>query len=335
MINFYRTYIAEGKAFVVFSIVASILLRSQLLLDFETESPATADNSGGYLWELLFSNLHMQGTVATVLGNSFVTLAVCLVLSFASWHYSLIREKTFLPFAISLLVFSSQQRFLLFSPYVIAALLCLTAICLLFRLYQNPRAQRGVFTIGTVLGLSLLFSTQTLPYLSLVLIALAYLRIFNLKNILSLLLGLLFILWIGLLTSIPTGHLHVFIDYLGQLNNIHFLHILDFSVAEWILSALYVSMLGIVTVNFQFNIHKDKIRIRSLINFLLLLSFIFYLSYCCLCWDPNFALYLSLGTFVIPVSHYFALTYSKFKIIFFYLLIVLFSGLILGQSQLF
>ncbi len=335
MINFYRTYIAEGKIFVVFAIIASILLRSWLYIDASTESSAPGDNGAGYAWSILFSNLHLEDTTAILLGNSIVTLLICFVLSYASWHYSLIREKTFLPFAISLMIFSCHQQLLLFSPSNVAALLYLTAICLLFRVYQNPKAQRGVFTIATILGFGLLVSAHTLPYISLVFIALVYLRILTFKNILSLLFGLLFILWIAFLTSLPFGHMNSFMNYFGQLNDITVLHILDFSIVEWTLSALYLLMMVVLIVDFRLNMHKDKIRIRSHIHFLFLLSFIFFLSYCFICWDLNLTIYLLLGTFIIPVSHYFALTYSKFKIIFFYLLMILFLSLTFGQSQLF
>jgi hypothetical protein len=138
-----------------------------------------------------------------------------------------------------------------------------------------------------------------------------------------------------LLTSLPLGKLDSFVSYFDQLSNITFLHLLDFSVVEWILWALYLLIQIIVIVDFRLNMHKDKIKTRSQINFLFLLSFIFFLSYCLLSWNLNFTLYLLLGTFIIPLSHYFALTYSKFKIIFFYLLIIIYLSLTFGQSLLF
>ncbi|MBP1618448.1 MAG: hypothetical protein H6Q14_2275 [Bacteroidetes bacterium] len=335
MINFYRTYIAEGKVFAIFAIIISILSRSWLFIDVSTGSSVAEDNGDGYIWSLLFCNMHLEDTAAILFGNFIVTLLICFVLSYTSWHYSLIREKTFLPFAISLMIFSCHQQFLLFSPSNVAALLYLTAICLSFGLYQEPKSQRGVFGIAAILGLALLISMDTLPYICLVFIAFVYLRILTLKNILSLFLGLLFILWIGFLTSLPYGHSNSFMDYFGQLDNMIVLHILHFSIVEWILSALYLLMMVVMIVDFRLNMHKDKIRIRSHIHFLFLLSFIFLLSYCFICWNLNFTLYLLLGTFIIPVSHYFALTYSKFKIIFFYLLIIIFLILTFGQSQLF
>lgn len=334
MINFYRTYIAEGKAFVVFAALIAIALRSWPFIDSSAALSMTTDN-GGYIWSLLFSNLHSGDAVSIILGNSVVTLAICLILSYASWHYSLIRDKTFLPSAISLLIFSCHPQFLLFSSLHIAALLYLTAICLSFGLYQNARAQWRLFNIAILLGASMLASVQALPYIVLIIIALFYLRIFNLKNILSIILGLLFTLWIALLTSLPLGKLDSFVSYFDQLSNITFLHLLDFSVVEWILWALYLLIQIIVIVDFRLNMHKDKIKTRSQINFLFLLSFIFFLSYCLLCWNLNFTLYLLLGTFIIPLSHYFALTYSKFKIIFFYLLIIIYLCLTFGQSLLF
>ena len=335
MTNFYRTYIAEGKVLVIFAIITSILLRSRLFIDFKGASTVEADKGGGYIWHLLSSNIHLEGITATLLGNLAVTLLICFVLSYTSWHYALIREKTFLPFGISLMIFSCHEQFLFFSPSIVAALLYLTAICFSFELYQNPKAQSGVFTMATILGMALLISVNTLPYILLIFLPLIYLRILTFKNILSLALGLLFILWVGFLTSLPFGHLDLFLNYFGQLDNVILLHIADFSIAEWILSAIYLLMMTVMLVGFRLNMHKDKIKIRSHINFLFLLSFIFFLSYCFVSWDLNLTLYLLLGLFIIPISHYFALTYSKFKIIFFYLLIIIFLSLTFGQNYLF
>lgn len=329
MVNFYQKYIAEGKAFLIFSIIIGIIVRN-LLYYVKGTSSFVSSNPERELWHLFFHSVPKANSDLFWI-NLLVIAVFGILLAYTSWHYALIREKSFLPFSFAFLLLCSQQQLLFFSDFVLASLFYLAGICHSFRLYQSEKAQWHLFHIACLFALSSLISIQILPYVVLIFFGLIYLRIFNFKNILSVLFGLSFVYWLAFLTCIAFGKFQLFVDYWQQLSNPTLLHILHFTAWEWLFLVLYVLLFMVVLINFHLNLYKDKIRIRWQMNFLLFLSFLFFLSYCLACWDLRILLLLTIGTFVIPLSHYFSLDHSKLKTLFFYVLLVIYLCIGIGQ----
>lgn len=327
MVNFYRKYIAEGKSIAVFSIMISLALRGWLYVDTPTNSYLT--EPANLLWDWVFEATHLELPSLAVM-SYLMALTTSILLSFAAWHYVLIRDRSFLPFSIGLLIFSSHPYFLIFSPSDLAALIFIVAICLTFDLFQHPAPQWRLFNVGMIASIASLISIGVLPYIILLLFALPFFRITNLKNILAFILGILFIYWIAGTVFVALGQWNLFFEHFSQLQQINILKVVHFEMIEWGMLSVYLILILLTFLAYQLTMHKDKIKTRILLNYLFFLSFLFYLSYCLLNWDPRLALSLGISTFVVPLSHFFALTDSKVKIIFFYVLLVLYLAVSFG-----
>jgi hypothetical protein len=324
VVNFYRRYIAEGKAIAFFSIFVTALLRGWIFSDVHQVQYSVSETRG-YLWDQLFPLLGIDPAALPIYNYMVAFLLSCL-LAYASWHYALIRDKTFLPFAMSLMIFSCHPQLVMFSPASLSCLLFFFAACIMFGIYQHPSPQWKLFNISCILAFSSLIAIGVLPFVFFILLGLVFFRIFSLRSVLSIFFGLAFVYWICFIASLMIGQLPLFAAYFLQLQNITFLHISDFSPLEWCMFGLYILLYTSILISYRINMHKDSIRIRSQIMFLMSISLILFLSYCLMSWDLQLTLYLIAGTFVLPLSHFFVLTHSKVKIVLFYVLVLAYMG---------
>lgn len=333
MINFYRKYVAEGKAIAVVAIISTLFLRGWLFVDL----PSTANNfttANGFLWDKLLGLVPLNN-VNLIIVNYCLTIGLSLILAYISWHYSLVRDKTYLPFALTLIIFSSHPNFFLFSSSYLATILFFFALSKMFHLFQHPAPQWRLFQIGAIISVSSLFFIGILPYTILIFAGLIFFRLFNLKNILALLLGLVFVYWIALVVSFPLGMTQEFLRSFTELGNITYLPLIDFSISDWVVFGIFILLFLIVLASYKLTSHKDKIKTRSQIDFLFFISFLSFLTYSLLSWDLRFNQFIMLGAFIIPLSHFFALSYSKVKIVFFYVLLAAYLFLCIGQVYFF
>ncbi len=333
MVDFYRKYIAEGAFVAVFALIFTLFLRGWLFVDLPTTANSFTE-ANGFLWSKLIGILHLSNDNLLIL-NYCLTIVLSLLIAYTSWHFALIREKTYLPFAFSLILFNSHPNFFLFTSASLATLLFFLAISLMFDLYQHPSPQWQLFQISSILAIASLFFVGILPYTIIFFMGLVFLRIFNLRNILALLFGFAFVYWTTLIVCIPMGYTQDFLASFKELNNINFLPLLQFQSADWIVFGVFSVLFILVFADTKLSSHRDKIKTRSQLDFLFFVSFVSFLSYFLMSWDVRFTQLVTLGAFVIPLSHFFALNYNKAKIIFFYVLLLAYVFLCIAEVYLF
>ena len=316
----------------LFSLFLGLALKN-LLYFFYASELSSSSRVGSSLWQAIFSGVQVGNSFSSFWGGLLLIAALSAFVAYSSWQYALIREKTFLTFSVAWLLLCSQSQLQFFSAPLLSSTLFLLAVYLSLHLYQNEKAQWGLFNVACLAAFSSLISIQILPYVVLLFIGLIYNRIFSFRNILSLLLGLIFVYWLAFMACLGFGQFHLFVAYWQQLNSPILLHFLQFTHIEWLFSGIYLLLFFIVSLNFHFNLYKDKIRVRWQLNFLLFVSFVLFLSYCFACWGNQFLSLLIIGTFVLPLSHFFALEYSKFKAVIFFLLLI--AYLYIGFVQIF
>ncbi|MDR0823552.1 MAG: hypothetical protein LBN74_00535 [Prevotella sp.] len=313
--RFYKSNIAEGKGILIFSIVLATLLRIVFTLSFDAPEIET---SGEYLWQYIIP--FAQNPLYSLIGSSAIVGFMAIFVTHINADFVLIRKRTLLPSAITILLFSCHPSFVWITPAYFGILFMLFITAVLFKSYNETSKALVAFKATFILALGSLFAPALLLYLPLLWIALALMRCFNGKSILASLLGLLIIYFPAFSFYLFTDNLKGFFQpfiFLGAeaLKNLPFLSL---DTAEWVTLLFSALLICIIIGDNYINRHKDKIKVRaylSLLNFITIAALALFLF---LNITPSVNLYISIGIGSMLLSHFFALADTKRTAVSFY-----------------
>jgi hypothetical protein len=93
--RFYKSHIAEGKGFLIISIIFAVCMR----IAFVVSSNAMPSNmEGGYLWQLL--DFFSGNPLYSLAGSSIIVSAMAVLTAHINTDFVLIRRRTLLPPAL-------------------------------------------------------------------------------------------------------------------------------------------------------------------------------------------------------------------------------------------
>lgn len=319
----YKKYIVENKMLVLFSILLTILIRLAFFY-FSDVSPYAEYKGEGYLWSGAVTQFFSDKLISLVISTLFVFF-ISFYASQINAKHALIRNRSYLIYILGPLMLSLHQVFILMSTYYVAALAFLMCLDLLYSSYQDESSNKNAYAIGFVIGVSSLFSFYSLMYLPLFWIGFAQMRIFNFKNLIISVLGVasiywplfVFFLWKDRISDFLSPFEHSYPVFCDSIDSITFL-------GHDLLAAIAFFLLIIVSIDYQTNSFKDKIRTRANIRFLHLATLFSILSFYFVLFDSTLNLYILSCSSTILLAHFFSLTEQKWKMIFYYILIVVY-----------
>lgn len=322
-IKLYKRNIVENKNLVLVSILLTIIIRI-IIFYFTDVSLLDEHIGGGYLWTGALTNLLSSGTISFLISTFFV-FVISFYASQLNAKHGLIRSRTYLIYIFGSLILSSHPVFIYMTPYYISTVAFLICTDLLYSSYQDKTSNRNAYAIGFVIGVSSLFSFYILMYLPLFWIGFSLMRIFKFRSFIISILGVATIYWL------------VFVYFLWQDNIAGFLNpfehlypVLNNSIekiplmGEGLLAAIALILLITISLDYQTNSFRDKIRIRANIQFLHITSLFSILTFFFVIFDPTLNLYILSCSITILLAHFFTLAEQKWKIIIFYILILVY-----------
>lgn len=321
IIRQYKKNIVENRDLVFFSILLSLLIRF-IIFYLLKEAPGNDNSGAGYLWTAIstpfLSNRAISFTIST-----FFVFAISFYASRLNAKYGLIRNRTYLLYVFGSLIFSSHPVFIYMTHYYVSVFAFLICLDILYSSYQNKIGSSSAYALGFVLGVSSLFSFSVLIYLPLFWIGFRMMRIFNFKTFVVSILGIVTIYWLSFAFFLWQNNIAAFLEPFK-----HLYPILNSSLektsftGESILAAVILILLIIISLDYQTNSFRDKIRIRANIQFLHLASLFSILTYFLIIIDPTLSFYILSCSISILLAHFFTLVEQQWKVIMFYLLIL-------------
>lgn len=322
-IKLYKRNIVENKNLVLFSVLLTIVIR--LAFFYFTDTTIQDEHiGGGYLWSGVLTNLLENKTISFSISTLFVFI-ISFYASQLNAKHGLIRSRTYLIYIFGSLILSSHPVFIFMTPYYISALAFLICTDLLYSSYQDKTSNKNAYAIGFIVGISSLFAFHYLMYLPLFWIGFSLMRIFNLKNLIISILGIVSIYWLVFAFFLWQNNLAVFLSPFQHLypflnNSIETIPL----KGEGLLVIIALILLITISLDYQTNSFRDKIRIRANIQFLHIASLFSILSFFFIILDPTLNLYILSCGITILLSHFSTLAEQKWKIIIFYTLILVY-----------
>jgi len=163
IIKSFRTYIVEGR-FVSF-IVSVVVIGMRAALFFRGEKIPVVYNDTGYLWRH-FSHLFADPMVSMVASTISVFL-IAFLISSLNRRFTLIRQRSSLPFVIPLFLLSLHPWFLVMTADYIAVIFILIAFFPLLKSYQASDATLYSFQSAILIGVASLFQIYAIVLLPL------------------------------------------------------------------------------------------------------------------------------------------------------------------------
>lgn len=322
-IKLYKRNIVENKNLVLFSILLTIVIR--LVIFYFTD--ATLHNEhigGGYLWTGALTDFLSRGTISFTISTLFVFI-ISFYASQLNAKHGLIRNRTYLIYIFGSLILSSHPVFIYMTPYYISTLAFLICTDLLYSSYQDKAGSRNAYAIGFVIGVSSLFSFYFLMYLPLFWIGFSLMRIFKFKNFIISILGIATIYWLTFVFFLWQNNIAGFLSPFEHLypllnNSIETIPLMG----EGLLVVIAFALLITISLDYQANSFRDKIRIRANIQFLHITSLFSIIAFFFIILDPTLNLYILSCSITILLAHFFTLAEQKWKIIIFYILILIY-----------
>lgn len=316
-LNYYQKNIVQGKSFLVVAILMALITRLATCFYFDFEAPLFL-YSEGYLWNAV--SFIFEDKLVSVLASALSVGAIAFLLSFINGKFIIIRKKTMLPSAFSLVLLSVHPSFMFMGAHYLGIITILLAISFLFQSYQTDNRQKATITTSFILAIGSLFFFNLIFYFVIFWIGLSLMRSFGFKSLLAFFIGL-FLIYTPVFTYyLVFDDLDRFLLPFVRLSAIEYadLPLLHFNIQEWIALGFGFLLLLLFFANNYVNSFKDKIKIRSFISFLSIICIVSVLFLLFFNVDAVANFYVYTGISSLLFAHYFALNEHKATQILFY-----------------
>ncbi|MGL4333026.1 MAG: hypothetical protein ACRCZQ_03915 [Bacteroidales bacterium] len=247
-----------------------------LLLDFFVSAPADMTKevkpvTGLITFFLPDLSLIWNSTALTVIA----LLSAFLLLQIID-QYSLIREKSTLPFVFFLTI--SLQYIGINTSVASAATVFFLGLSYLFLFYsyQQEKSQRAIFNFALFFSVASLFCLDLIWLTPLLFVALVFMRVVNIKNVAAVLFGIAAPYIIAVFPYFILGKQHEILSAFTSLIQFQLPDPQSWGMEEIIHSATTLVMILVTAFSLKFGLSQDKVRVRSSFDFLLLMYFVLF-----------------------------------------------------------
>lgn len=319
--NFYQKNIVQGKTFLVFAIFVALSLRFAAYFSPDLAAPDFS-YSGGYLWNKI--SFIFADRSFSIIGGFLSVVGIAFLLSFINGKFIIIRKKTLLPSALSLILLSIHPSFMFMGPHYIGVIFVLLTVSYLFQSYQTDSPQKVSVNTSFFIAFGSLFYFNLFFYVIIFWIGLGMIRSFGLKAFWAFIVGLLFIYIPVFAFCSVIGDVESFLLPFTRLGSVDFSNVpcFGFDIGVWVTLGFGLLLLLIFLISNYINSFKDKIKIRTFISFLSGICMCALLFYLFLNVDAFGNLYIYIGVGSLLFAHYFALSENRGAQILFYIAII-------------
>ena len=222
------------------------------------------------IWQFL-SRQFSSVTQAYIIGFVLMSGGAFLVHR-ANYALMLIREKTFLPILIYVLLVSTNEDFLPLKATSFGVFFTILAIYELFTAYHDAHNRRNIFNAALLISLGSLIWVHILWLIPLLWYGMYLFRVLSFRTFLATLLAPAAIYWIVGVYALGQQDLGLFTQPFESLFTFHPLRITGNTLWDWIAIGYLIGLTLLASIHILTHEYEDNLRTREFLAFLILLS---------------------------------------------------------------
>lgn len=313
----FKHYIVEARFTSAIAVMVALGMRAGYF--YVLGMPARTYRDNGFVWKYM-SGL-FENPLAGFIFSSLCALAAAWILSLLNNRFSLIRNRTSLPFSVPLILFSAHPYFLQPTADYLSVIFVLCAFFPLLSSYQQHEAQVFSFKSSILIGIAGLFQVYALFLLPLFWKGQVSMRGLHFKSVLSSLLGVLLVYWCAFSVFFFGDDLPGFVQPLLSFARISFVDVFVLTTVEWIFAVGTLIFFLVYMLSALRIYSRDKVLTQITLRFLVFILsalLILQLTY----WGQTmFPVLLGLGLISLPIAYLYSTATSKWVVRSFYLII--------------
>lgn len=325
IIKSYRKYIVENKSLVLFSFLWILIAR--LIFYYTADNSVGNQAIAGYLWTDTIALYLQSHTPISALISVVFTLCIILYLGLLNSKHKLIRNRTYLVYIFTSLLFCGHPSFTFMNHQYISTLLILFAIDILLGSYQQVNSSGKAYAIGFTIAFASMFSFSILIYLPVFWVSIGIMRCFSFKTFISSLFGVLTIYWLAFFWFVWQNNTDHFLIPFQNLYPILNDFAQNIEIQKIISLTVFSILFAIIAISYQASSYLDKIQIRASLYIFYVAALCSFLFYIFICYDSVLNFYIFTLNSALLLSHFFTLVDQKWKVHMFYIIIFLYFSL--------
>ncbi|MDR1161850.1 MAG: hypothetical protein LBK45_05870 [Tannerellaceae bacterium] len=237
---------------------------------FSVGYPVYGDASSTPLWDTVCSLLPDKGV--TYLIGLLLMVGGAFLIHRANYILVIIREKTFLPFLIYILLVSSNPAFFPLKSTSAGVFCLILAMYQLFISYHDERATDKAFNAALFIGAGSLFWVHILWFFPLFWLGMYNFKALSIRTFLASLIGLSTVYWFLLFWSFLRWDFTFFTVPFSALGKVGFLQVTGIELIDWVI-IIYLAVLTLIAALYIITHgYDDNIRTRQYLFFLILFA---------------------------------------------------------------
>ncbi|MCD8044209.1 MAG: hypothetical protein LUH10_14245 [Tannerellaceae bacterium] len=293
---------------------------------FSVGYPETGDIGDTPLWIALCEIL--PGKIVTYAAGLLLMVGGALLIQRTNYVLVLVREKTFFPFVLYILLISTNPDFFPLKSTSLGIFCLILALYILFRSYHNPLSQENSFMTAFLIGIGSLLWIHMLWFLPLFWYGMYSMKCWNLKTFFASLIGVITVYWFLFGWCILWGDLSVLTLPFATLGKVRLLMLSEIEPLGWV-TLLWVAVMTIVSsIYILTRKHEESLRARQYLGFLIVFAvFSFLLFFLYEQSSEEFLVAACLPSSIL-LAHFFAINKGR-RIFWLYLFFVTIVGILI------
>ncbi len=281
----------------------------------------------------------LWNTICRILPDKTITYLIGLVLTAggalliqrANYVLGLVREKTFLPFVLYILLISTNIEFFPFKSTSVGIFCLILGLYFLFKSYHDPYSQENTYKTALLIATGSLLWVHILWFFPLFWYGMYKFKCLNLRAILASLLGFLTVYWF-LLGWCVWKQDFSFLAF--SFTTLWKMQLLDFSQGDptgWItilLVALFITCAAVYILTHE---HEEALRTRQYLSFLMVFTVCSFLLFFLYGQSSEEFLIAACVPASILLAHFFAVNKNRFVFWGYHLFVIMLGLIILGS----
>ena len=235
------------------------------------------------------------------------------LLNHADTRFSIIRNRTSLPFFITGLLLTTNNQFLGNWSESASTLAIILAISSLFESYQQIRAEKQAFDISILLSISSLFWIKTVYLLPVFWIGMYMMKTLNFRSFLASLIGIITPYWFAFFYFAYSDNYTPLLNYFESAIHFNLFSYTEIALYNWIHMGITLIASIFAIGHSMFSSFNDKIRSQSYLNFLFLMLISTYVLIIVDFTNCGSIIYLNYLVSAFLISHLFASVRGRFS----------------------
>ncbi len=278
--------------------------------------PVYSEVSATPLWDTVCNYLPNK-TITYLIGILLMTGGAFLIFR-ANYILVIIREKTFLPPLLYILLISTNPSFFPFKSTSLGIFCLILAIYQLFVAYHDDKSVGKAYNSALFIGIGSLLWIHILWFLPLFWLGMFNFKSLSIRTFLASLLGIITVYWFLLAWCVLRQDFSAFTIPFASLTKIGFFESVGPKLIDWII-IIYIGLFVLIaSINIFTHEHEENIRTRQYLYFLIIFFVVSFSLFFVYEQSSDEFFCISCIPASILISHFFTVKKGKKKYIFFY-----------------